>query len=68
MKKSNIIRKKEHNVRFIADTINEHCDRNKLFWAGGLIKDTLAVWKKPLNRARLNRIAQNMVDKLEEDK
>lgn len=58
---------KSNTVRFIAGTINKHCDRNELFWASGLIKETLAVWRQPLNRARLNRIAQNMVDKLEEE-
>lgn len=61
------ILKKENTVRFIADSINERCERNELFWAGGLIKDTLLVWKKPLNRALLNRIALNMVEKLEEN-
>ena len=59
---------KSNTVRIVADTINKHCDHNELFWAGGLIKETLAVWRQPLNRARLNRIAQNMVDKLEENK
>lgn len=62
MKKS-----KPNTVRLIANAINKYCDRGELFWASGLIKDTLAVWKKPLNRARLNRVAQNIADKLEEE-
>lgn len=58
---------KPNPVRFIADAINEHCERNELFWAGGLSEDTLLVWKKPLNRALLNRVALNMVEKMEEN-
>lgn len=58
---------KPNTVRVIADSINQHCEQNELFWAGGLIKDTLLVWKKPLNRALLNRIALNMVEKMEEN-
>lgn len=62
----NRVFRKENTVRVIANSINEHCERNELFWAGGLIEDTLLVWKKPLNRALLNRIALNMVEKMEE--
>lgn len=58
---------KPNTVRAIANSINQHCERNELYWAGGLIKDTLAVWQQPLNRALLNRIALNMVEKLEEN-
>ena len=37
------------STKLTADWINEYCKNYDYFWAIGLIKETLALWKKPHN-------------------
>ena len=50
-------------IKTIADIINEDCDNFDYFHASGLIRDTLKLWKKPVNYALLNEVAQTMADR-----
>lgn len=42
----------------IANWINDYCEKGEYFWAIGLIKETLKLWKESNNFLLLNSIAR----------
>ncbi len=49
-------------VEKLADMINKDCDSFDYFWACGLIKETIAVWKSEHSYSLLCESAQTMAD------
>lgn len=47
-------------AEFVAKSINDDCRKGLLFWACGLIRETIELWRKPLNLALLCDVAQTM--------
>ncbi len=50
-------------VKFLADSINDDCERKDYFFASGCIKESLQLWQKRENYDLLCKDAQIMVDK-----
>ena len=46
----------------LAAYINEDCRAGKYFWASGLVRETVDVWRDPENYAYLCREAKVMAD------
>ena len=46
----------------LAELINDDCQNRRLFWACGLIKETLVIWGKPEHRDLLCEEAQVILD------
>ena len=51
------------SVEQLADDINEHCENHELFWAAGIIKETLRLWLPGHNYKLLIEPAQAIVDR-----
>jgi len=45
-----------------AKLINQNCHQFKYFWAAGLIKETLGLWKHESNYTLLCPVARTMVN------
>lgn len=46
----------------LAQLINDDCENRRLFWACGLIRENLEVWKTPEHRALLSEDATVLLD------
>lgn len=49
-------------VETIAKSINEYAHNYDYFWAYGLIKETINLWRKPVNYNLLSNTAKSIVD------
>jgi len=60
---ANIKREGERKMKVtkLAEQINGYMDAFKYFWAIGLIKETVALWRKKENKMLLNDLAQTAV-------
>ena len=47
-------------VSELASTVNKECEEFRYFWAAGIIKETLEVWKTAGNMNLLNETARIM--------
>lgn len=53
--------------KIFADQINKHCTEFEYFWATGLIKETLPLWKIADNRALLGEDALSILSYYEQE-
>ncbi|KKL12816.1 hypothetical protein LCGC14_2531950 [marine sediment metagenome] len=51
------------SVEIVSKSINNYTQNYEYFWAWGLIRETVNLWKKPINYDLLNDIAKTMVDR-----
>ena len=49
-------------IDWLADTINEHCQKFEYFWAVGLVKETIDMWKVKDNYNLLDSAPQAIAD------
>lgn len=63
-----IKKEKFDSGKVYAQQINEYCDNLQYFWAAGLIKASLNIWKLPVYRNMLNETGLIMVKTYEQDK
>jgi hypothetical protein len=52
------------SIKDLAQTINDDCDNNEYFWAYGLVKGTIDLWKSEENKNLLCYAAKIMVDQV----
>ncbi|KKN32518.1 hypothetical protein LCGC14_0812830 [marine sediment metagenome] len=50
-------------VEWLAEEINNHTKNHGLFWAAGLIRETVNLWKRPINYGLLNDAAKIIADR-----
>lgn len=55
------------SVQDVANSINEHCEKNDLMFAGGLLIETFSLWKNQEYRNLLCETAQIMFSQVNVD-